>query len=112
MLACNNETVVKNFTRAQLLLEPEQHRALTEIAQREGRSMSDVVREMVREQLGQRNYAEKSALARDLTLYGRLRRRREKAVGKGKAPPVLDTVALITQMRDEQDERNATLRRD
>jgi metal-responsive CopG/Arc/MetJ family transcriptional regulator len=41
--------------RAQLLLEPEQHQALAEIAQREGRSISDLVREIVRQYLGERD---------------------------------------------------------
>jgi predicted transcriptional regulator len=35
--------------RAQILLEPEQHRALLALAEREGRSMSDLVREAVAE---------------------------------------------------------------
>jgi hypothetical protein len=37
--------------RAQILLEPEQHRLLSEIARRENRSMSEVVREMLQKQL-------------------------------------------------------------
>ena len=41
--------------RAQILLEPEQHRALTEIAQREGRSLSDLVREIVERHLAERD---------------------------------------------------------
>lgn len=41
--------------RAQILLEPEQHEALVEIARREGRSLSDVVRQMLREQLEEHN---------------------------------------------------------
>jgi hypothetical protein len=41
--------------RAQLLLEPEQHQALVEIAQREGRSVSDLVREIVRQHLAKRD---------------------------------------------------------
>jgi hypothetical protein len=43
--------------RAQILLEPEQHQALAEIAQREGRSMSDLVREIVRQHLAERDQA-------------------------------------------------------
>ncbi len=38
----------RTMHRAQILLEREQHRALVEIAHRESRSMSDVVREIVR----------------------------------------------------------------
>jgi predicted CopG family antitoxin len=40
--------------RTQILLEPEQHHALAEIARREKRSVSDVVREMLRQQLAER----------------------------------------------------------
>jgi len=40
--------------RAQILLEPEQHQALVEIAHREQRSLSDVVREMLQLQLEER----------------------------------------------------------
>jgi len=40
--------------RAQLLLESEQHQALAEIAEREGRSISDLVREIVRQHLAER----------------------------------------------------------
>ena len=41
--------------RARILLEAEQHRALTEIAQREGRSLSDLVREIVGQHLAGRD---------------------------------------------------------
>jgi Arc/MetJ-type ribon-helix-helix transcriptional regulator len=37
--------------RAQILLEPEQHTALAEIAQSENRSISDLVREILRQWL-------------------------------------------------------------
>ena len=40
--------------RTQILLEPEQHQALAEIARREKRSLSDLVREMVEKQLKER----------------------------------------------------------
>ncbi len=40
--------------RAQLLLESEQHEALAEIAEQEGRSISDLVREIVRRHLDER----------------------------------------------------------
>jgi len=40
--------------RAQLLLESEQHQALAEIAEQEGRSISDLVREIVRQHLAER----------------------------------------------------------
>ena len=40
--------------RAQLLLESEQHEALADIAKQEGRSISDLVREIVRHHLAER----------------------------------------------------------
>lgn len=40
--------------RTQILLEPEQHKALTEIARQERRSLSDVIREMVDKQIAER----------------------------------------------------------
>jgi predicted DNA-binding ribbon-helix-helix protein len=42
------------FQRTQVLLEPEQHDKLEEIARREHRSLSDVVREMLDAQLAER----------------------------------------------------------
>lgn len=44
---------MNNKYRAQILLEPEQHAALVEIAQQEGRSISEVVREIVQCYLSQ-----------------------------------------------------------
>jgi hypothetical protein len=40
--------------RAQILLKPEQHEALKEIAHTDGRSISEVVREIVRQYLAER----------------------------------------------------------
>jgi predicted CopG family antitoxin len=40
--------------RTQILLQPEQHEALVEIARREKRSLSDVVRGMLQQQLEER----------------------------------------------------------
>ncbi len=46
---------MRTLHRAQLLLEPEQHEALAEIAEQEGRSISDLVREIVRQHLAERD---------------------------------------------------------
>jgi hypothetical protein len=42
--------------RAQILLEPEQHQALQQIARREGRSLSDVAREVIQVGLDARQH--------------------------------------------------------
>jgi hypothetical protein len=49
--------------RAQLLLESEQHEALAEIAEQEGRSISDLVREIVRQHLAERAEAAQTTAA-------------------------------------------------
>ncbi len=52
--------------RAQILLEPEQHRALVEIARREKRSLSEVIREMVEKEIAERRRMELAAAAQAL----------------------------------------------
>src|SRR5258708_7921065 len=59
-------TMAERMHRTQILLEPEQHRTLTEIARSEGRSISDVVREMIRERLEHRKQALDADLKRQL----------------------------------------------
>lgn len=61
--------------RAQLLLESEQHEALARMAEEEGRSISDLVREIVQHHLDERARAAQSAAA--LQALGRLARVRE-----------------------------------
>jgi hypothetical protein len=52
--------------RTQILLDPEQHDALVEIANKEGRSLSDLIRKMLDEQLKERNRIELEKAAREL----------------------------------------------
>ena len=52
--------------RTQILLEPEQHETLTEIAHQEKRSLSDVVREMVDKQIAERKRMALTAAAQAL----------------------------------------------
>ena len=52
--------------RTQILLEQEQHKALTEIAKRENRSLSDLVREMLEKQLEEHKKMELAAAAKAL----------------------------------------------
>jgi hypothetical protein len=93
--------------RAQILLEPEQHRALDEIARMEGRSVSELVREMIREQLAQRRQAEEAAVERRLRALERIRQHRESILAeRGGKPLEIDVVEMINQMRAERDERN------
>jgi len=54
------------YIRTQLLLDPQTRARLDEIAVREQRSRSDIVREMLRKQLHLRNQQEMAAAARAL----------------------------------------------
>ena len=49
---------VETYVRTQVLLEPAQRQALIRIAEQEGRSVSEVIREMVSLQIRQRLYNE------------------------------------------------------
>lgn len=90
--------------RTQILLEPEQHQALTEIARREQRSLSDVVREMLHEQLKQHRQDAVAVRKRRLEALERIRRHRQAILDRrGGKPLEIDVVELIDQMRDERD---------
>ena len=91
---------MSTFYRAQILLEPEQHRTLSELAEREGRSISDLVRESVQAYLAERERdaqreREKEALDRLTDLRERIRERHG----------TLD-IDLIREARDERDRDN------
>ncbi len=96
----------KRMQRTQLLLEPEQHRALAEIARQEGRSISDVVREMVQRQIEQRRESARADRERRLAALDRIRRHRDQAIERRGGRLIdLDVVALIRQAREERDAR-------
>jgi Arc/MetJ-type ribon-helix-helix transcriptional regulator len=84
--------------RAQILIDPEQHTALANLAQKENRSISDLVREIVQEYLDQQN--RKTRLQRELQALealSQLRRviQEEKGIYAGD---------LIEESRHERDE--------
>lgn len=95
--------------RTQILLEPDQHRELTNIARREGRSISDIVRDMVRQQLQQRTQIETAELDRQLEALERIREHRRQLLAErdGRALDA-DVVNLIHNMREARDERGFT----
>jgi len=88
--------------RAQILLEPEQHKKLAEIAARAGRSVSDVVREAVTEYVVIRTHEDERE--RRLNALAKIRQHREAMLReRGGKPFEIDTVELIRQMREERD---------
>lgn len=87
---------------AQILLEPEQHRQLAEIAKRENRSLSAVVREAVTEYVTaqtQENLRERRLRALETIREHRQAILRE----RGGKPIEIDAVELIHRMREERD---------
>ncbi|MFZ5818542.1 MAG: ribbon-helix-helix protein, CopG family [Chloroflexota bacterium] len=88
--------------RAQILLEPEQHRQLAEIAKRENRSVSDVVREAVAEYVTAQT--QDSVLERRMKALETIREHRQAILReRGGKPIEIDMVELIHQMREERD---------
>jgi predicted CopG family antitoxin len=57
---------LSRYHRTQLLLDPGQHQDLEQIARRENRSLSDVVREMIGTQLAERKRREMEIAAQEL----------------------------------------------
>jgi hypothetical protein len=92
--------------RTQILIEPEQHRALTEIARREKRSLSELIRDLVQRELDQRRREEHELWDARI---GIIERARERFAGRttrsGGATPDFDAVAEIAAARAERDER-------
>jgi hypothetical protein len=90
--------------RTQILLEPEQHSKLAEIARREGRSISDVVRTMLDQQLQQRDQDVEAIRTRRLAALERIREHKEAILKtRGGKPLDLDVPEMINQMREERD---------
>jgi predicted CopG family antitoxin len=96
--------MAERMVRTQILLEPNQHEELAEIAHREGRSVSDLVREIIREQLEQRRRMRDAEVKRHLDALDRIREHREAILARrGGKPLEKDVVEVINQMREERD---------
>ena len=83
--------------RAQILLEPEQHQTLAEIAKNDGRSISDVVREIIREYLAEQSRDEQ--LERELAALESLAQMRQKI----QARHGIINRDLVTEIRSERE---------
>jgi hypothetical protein len=93
--------------RTQVLLEPHQHQALSDLAKREGRSVSDLLREFVDRQLAQRENEERADLERRMKALESVRRQRDAILEqRGGLPLDIDVVTLIDEGREDRDERD------
>lgn len=89
--------------RTQILFRPDQHEALSERAQREGRSLSDLVRELVDRDLERWRETEREVRRQRLLRLEEIARHREAAADHGTGG--LDVVEMIRQGREERDAR-------
>ncbi len=87
--------------RAQILLEPEQHEALAEIARQENRSISEVVRAALREWLSE--HQESEAVRQQLEALKVIQAHREELLARrGGQPLEIDAAALLGAVREER----------
>jgi predicted HicB family RNase H-like nuclease len=89
--------------RTHILLKPEQQKALVEIAQQEGRSVSDLAREIIQQGIDERQKQQEELRAQRLATLEKLRLLRESILARrGGKPFDLDVVQLIKEMREER----------
>ncbi len=95
-----SERVRQRMHRTQILPEPEQNRALVKLARREGRSLSELLRELVREHLAQRHQAADVIRARHMAALERIRWHRQALLERRcGVPPASDVAALLVVVR-------------
>lgn len=85
--------------RAQLLLQPDLHRRLRQIARREGRSISEVTRDLLEYALTQREQEQTARLERVRALRQAAEQIQTELGGK---PLEVDVVELIREEREER----------
>jgi predicted DNA-binding protein len=90
--------MAERLYRTQILLEPEQHRFLARIAEREDRSLSEVVREIIRAYLNEQQ--EKDQAQKELEALQRLREIREESLQRYG----VFTGDMLQQIREERDQ--------
>ena len=91
--------------RTQILLESQQHRELTRIAAEEDRSLSDLLREIVRRDLERRQGDEERRRREQLEAIERIRQhRRERFAQRPPDAPDFDVTEAIRQNREERDD--------
>ncbi len=89
----------ERFYRTQLLLQPDLHRRLRQIARREGRSISDVSRELLEDALTRREEERTARLERVRALR---RIAEEIQLERGGKTMDVDVVELIREEREER----------
>ena len=91
--------------RAQILIDPAQHRELQKLADRQGRSISSVVREMIDAQLHTLHEEQDSLVRRRLAVIDGIRRHKADLIKRRRGHAIeVDITRLIDKNREERDE--------
>lgn len=94
------------LARTQVLLEPEQHRALSEFARRENTSVSQLIRGMVDRQLAEWEQEKDAQVRQHLSTLETIRQHRKAILDRRNQQPLLsDPNQLLDELREENDER-------
>jgi metal-responsive CopG/Arc/MetJ family transcriptional regulator len=89
--------------RAQILLEPDQHRQIAEIAEHENTSISELVRQAVHQFLSERN--EREALNRQLSALHEIAQHHQAILSRrGGSPLDFNSTDLVERIRNERDQ--------
>ncbi|HYO15461.1 MAG TPA: ribbon-helix-helix protein, CopG family [Thermoanaerobaculia bacterium] len=96
--------MAEHLQPTQILLEPEQHEKLARIASREHRTISELVREILQEEL-ERREEDAERQSQRLEQLEQLKRHREEMLARRGGKPLNVNVAeLLNEMRDERDD--------
>jgi hypothetical protein len=91
--------------RTQVLLRRDQHQALADRAEREGRSVSELLRSLVDEELGREDAEKRVRIGRRRAALDRIRRHHAEILReRGGKPIEVDPTELIREIREERDE--------
>jgi hypothetical protein len=93
--------------RAQILFDPQQHRALREIARREGRSLSSLVREMINDQLNRRKEEQDDQIRHYMAVIDTIRDHRKEVLDKRVRHELAVDIAKVIQ--ENRNERNGRI---
>lgn len=74
------------------------------MAARENRSLSDLLREIVRKELERKQESDERVRAERLAAIEQIRQNRRRAVASGEVEPTLDSVELLREAREERAE--------
>lgn len=94
------------LSRTQVLLEPEQHRTLAELARREKVSVSQLIRDMIDQQLAERKQRQEQQVRQHLQTLETVHEHRQAILNRRDQKPLpLDPNQVLDELREENDER-------